>query len=130
MYILVSIYLLLFHTWRRGFFQLYYRFRLHRNNKIQSTFNTQPSCFSTPPSTVYSQQSTIIPVPPELILLIATFYFDNSTLSSFTTRRLRGIDFSRGSKSNTFLKASSTCSNGTCPFALKTTFPDWSRMTV
>src|SRR6476469_299631 len=77
-----------------------------------------------------SQQSTIIPVQPELILLIATFYFDNSTLSSFTTRRLRGIDFSRGSKSNTFRKASSTCSNGICPFSLKTTFPDWSRMTV
>jgi regulator of protease activity HflC (stomatin/prohibitin superfamily) len=32
---------------------------LHRNNKIESTVNTQPFSFSTPPSTVNSQQSTI-----------------------------------------------------------------------
>jgi hypothetical protein len=38
--------------------------------KIESTVNTQLSfSFSTPPSTVNSQQSTIIPVQPELILL-------------------------------------------------------------
>jgi|GEM_PF-2836201 len=41
---------------------------LHRNCKISSTVNTQLSfSFSTPPSTVNSQQSTIIPVQPELI---------------------------------------------------------------
>ena len=33
-----------------------YRFRLHHNNKIESTVNTQPLSFSTPPSTVNSQQ--------------------------------------------------------------------------
>jgi len=46
-----------------------YRFWLHRNNKIESTVNTQPFSFSTPSqqSTVNSQQSTIIPVQPELI---------------------------------------------------------------
>ena len=31
-----------------------YRFRLHHNNKIESTLNTQPLSFSTPPSTVNS----------------------------------------------------------------------------
>jgi hypothetical protein len=41
-----------------------YRFRLHHNNKIESTVNIQPLSFSTPPSKlkVNSQQSTIIPV--------------------------------------------------------------------
>jgi exopolyphosphatase/guanosine-5'-triphosphate,3'-diphosphate pyrophosphatase len=40
--------------------------------KIQSTVNTQLSfSFSTPPSTVNSQQSTIIPVQPELISFAA-----------------------------------------------------------
>jgi outer membrane protein insertion porin family len=72
-----------------------YRFRLHHNNKIESTVNTQPLSFSTPSqqstlnsqqstrvntqplsfstpsqqSTLNSQQSTIIPVQPELISL-------------------------------------------------------------
>jgi hypothetical protein len=36
-----------------------YRFRLHHNNKIESTVNTQPLSFSTRPSTVNSQQSKI-----------------------------------------------------------------------
>src|SRR4028118_2421911 len=38
-----------------------YRFRLHRNNKIESTLNTQPSCFSTQSQlpTANSQQSTV-----------------------------------------------------------------------
>jgi hypothetical protein len=36
-----------------------YRFRLHQNNQIESTVNTQPFSFSTPPSTVNSQQSTV-----------------------------------------------------------------------
>ncbi|MGB3265635.1 MAG: hypothetical protein WBA89_16950, partial [Microcoleus sp.] len=36
-----------------------YRFRLHRNHKIESTVNTQPFSFSTRPSTVNSQQSTV-----------------------------------------------------------------------
>ncbi|MEG3956325.1 hypothetical protein [Microcoleus sp. herbarium2] len=36
-----------------------YRFRLHHNNKIESTVNTQPLSFSTPPSTVNSQQLTV-----------------------------------------------------------------------
>jgi len=46
-----------------------YRFRWRRNNKIESTVNTQPFSLSTPSqqSTVNSQQSTIIPVQPELI---------------------------------------------------------------
>ncbi|WP_445175561.1 hypothetical protein [Microcoleus sp.] len=34
---------------------------------FESTVNTQPFSFSTPPSTVNSQQPTIIPVQPELI---------------------------------------------------------------
>ncbi|MEG4247112.1 BamA/TamA family outer membrane protein [Microcoleus sp. Pol10D4] len=49
-----------------------YRFRLHQNNKIESTVNTQPLSFSTPPSTVNSQQSTVnnhLTVQPELISL-------------------------------------------------------------
>ena len=37
-----------------------YRFQLHRNNKIESTVNTQPFSFSTRPPTVNSQQSTIL----------------------------------------------------------------------
>ncbi len=39
-----------------------YRFRLHHNNKIESTVNTQPLSFSTPSqqSTVNSQQSLVI----------------------------------------------------------------------
>ena len=48
-----------------------YRFRLHHNNKIESTVNTEPLSFSTPPSTVNSQQSTANNsggVQPELIL--------------------------------------------------------------
>jgi len=47
-----------------------YRFRLHQNNQIESTVNTQPFSFSTPPSTVNSQQSTVNNsggVQPELI---------------------------------------------------------------
>ena len=36
-----------------------YRFRLHHDNKIESTVNTQPLSFSTPTSTVNSQQSTV-----------------------------------------------------------------------
>ena len=36
-----------------------YRFRLHHNNKIESTVNTQPLSFSTRQSTVNSQQSTV-----------------------------------------------------------------------
>ncbi|MGB3263879.1 MAG: hypothetical protein WBA89_07955 [Microcoleus sp.] len=50
-----------------------YRFRLHRNNKIESTVNTQPFSFSTRPSTVNSQQSTVnnhLTVQPELILIV------------------------------------------------------------
>ncbi|UNU27254.1 BamA/TamA family outer membrane protein [Microcoleus vaginatus] len=48
-----------------------YRFRLHQNNKVESTVNTQPFSFSTPSqqSTANSQQSTVIPVQPELISL-------------------------------------------------------------
>ena len=37
-----------------------YRFRLHHNNKIESTVYTQALSFSTPPSTVNSQQSLVI----------------------------------------------------------------------
>ena len=66
-----------------------YRFRLHHNNKIESTVNTQPLSFSTPQSTVSqqslvishqstvnSQQSTIIPVQPELISLKSSHHKD------------------------------------------------------
>ena len=55
-----------------------YRFRLHHNNKIESTVNTQPLSFSTPSqqSTVNSQQSTIIPVQPELISLKSSHHTD------------------------------------------------------
>ncbi|MCZ0898537.1 hypothetical protein ON021_01265 [Microcoleus sp. HI-ES] len=48
-----------------------YPLRLHPNNKIESTVNTQPFSFSTRPSTVNSQQSTVNNsegVQPELIL--------------------------------------------------------------
>ncbi|MEG4118270.1 hypothetical protein QUA43_12435 [Microcoleus sp. N9_B4] len=38
---------------------LLYRWRLHGNNKIESTVNTQPFSFSTRPSTLNSQQSTV-----------------------------------------------------------------------
>ncbi|MEG4176395.1 hypothetical protein QUA16_17205 [Microcoleus sp. S13_C3] len=44
-----------------------YRFRLHRNHKIESTVNSQQSTVNSQQSTVNSQQSTIIPVLPELI---------------------------------------------------------------
>ena len=45
-----------------------YQLRSIVGRKIESTVNTQLSfSFSTPPSTVNSQQSTIIPVQPELI---------------------------------------------------------------
>ena len=80
-----------------------YRFRLHHNNKIESTIvntqplsfstpsqqstlnsqhsttvNTQPLSFSTPSqqSTLNSQQSTIIPVQRELISLKSSHYTD------------------------------------------------------
>ncbi|MEG4532792.1 hypothetical protein [Microcoleus sp. D2_18a_D3] len=58
-----------------------YRFRLHRNHKIESTVNSQHSTLNTQhstlntqhstvnsqQSTVNSQQSTIIPVLPEFV---------------------------------------------------------------
>jgi hypothetical protein len=50
-----------------------YRFRFHPNNKIESTVNTQLFSFSTPPSTVNSQQSRT--VQPELILNISEFSY-------------------------------------------------------
>jgi len=79
-----------------------YRFRLHHNNKIESTVNTQPLSFSTPSqhstvnsqqstivntqplsfstpsqhSTVNTQQSTIIPVQPELISVKSSHHKD------------------------------------------------------
>ncbi|MEG4024353.1 BamA/TamA family outer membrane protein [Microcoleus sp. S13C4] len=59
-----------------------YCFRLHHNNKIESTVNTQPLSFSTPgqQSTVNSQQSTIIPVQPELISLKSSHKKDFTSL--------------------------------------------------
>jgi outer membrane protein insertion porin family len=59
-----------------------YRFRLHHNNKIESTVNTQPLSFSTPSqqSTVNSQQSTIIPVQPELTSLKSSHHTDFTSL--------------------------------------------------
>ena len=79
-----------------------YRFRLHHNNKIESTVNTQPLSFSTPSqhstlntqqsttvntqplsfstpsqhSTVNTQQSTTIPVQPELRSLKSSHHKD------------------------------------------------------
>ena len=71
-----------------------YRFRLHQNNKIESTLNTQPLSFSTPSqhstlntqplsfstpsqhSTLNTQHSTIIPVQPELISLKSSHHKD------------------------------------------------------
>jgi len=55
-----------------------YRFRLHHNNKIESTVNTQPLSFSTPSqhSTVNTQQSTTTPVQPELISLKSSHHKD------------------------------------------------------
>src|SRR4028118_995413 len=59
-----------------------YRFRLHHNNKIESTVNTQPLSFSTPSqhSTLNTQQSTIIPVQPELISLKSSHHTDFTSL--------------------------------------------------
>ncbi|MEP6490498.1 BamA/TamA family outer membrane protein [Microcoleus vaginatus GB2-A3] len=60
-----------------------YRFRLHQNNKIESTVNTQPLSFSTPPSTVNSQQSTVnnhLTVQPELISLKSSHNKDFTSL--------------------------------------------------
>jgi len=41
-----------------------YRFRLHHNNKIESTVNTQPLSFSTP-----NQQSTVI-IPKQALIKV------------------------------------------------------------
>ena len=60
-----------------------YPFRLHQNNKIESTVNTQPLSFSTPPSTVNSQQSTVnnhLTVQPELISLKSSHHKDFTSL--------------------------------------------------
>ncbi len=60
-----------------------YRFRLHQNNQIESTVNTQPLSFSTPPSTVNSQQSTVnnhLTVQPELISLKSSRHKDFTSL--------------------------------------------------
>jgi len=59
-----------------------YRFRLHHNNKIESTVNTQPLSFSTPSqhSTLNTQHSTIIPVQPELISLKSSHHTDFTSL--------------------------------------------------
>ncbi|MEG4456234.1 BamA/TamA family outer membrane protein [Microcoleus sp. N9_A1] len=60
-----------------------YRFRLHHNNKIESTVNTQPLSFSTPASTVNSQQSTVnnhLTVQPELISLKSSHNKDFTSL--------------------------------------------------
>ncbi|MEG5163428.1 BamA/TamA family outer membrane protein [Microcoleus sp. AT3-A2] len=60
-----------------------HRFRLHQNNQIESTVNTQPLSFSTPPSTVNSQQSTVnnhLTVQPELISLKSSHNKDFTSL--------------------------------------------------
>ncbi|WP_339382876.1 BamA/TamA family outer membrane protein [Microcoleus asticus] len=60
-----------------------YRFPLHQNNKIEPTVNTQPLSFSTPPSTVNSQQSTVnnhLTVQPELISLKSSHHKDFTSL--------------------------------------------------
>src|SRR4028119_2452064 len=70
-----------------------YRFRLHHNNKTESTVNTQPLSFSTRPSTVNSQQSTVNNSPgvqPELILFLSATIVDRPTanrISRFVSRR-------------------------------------------
>ncbi|MEG4815455.1 MULTISPECIES: BamA/TamA family outer membrane protein [unclassified Microcoleus] len=64
-----------------------YRFRLHHNNKIESTVNTQPLSFSTrsQQSTANSQQSTVIPVQPELISLKSSHNKDFTSLKTPAT---------------------------------------------
>ncbi|WP_333377916.1 BamA/TamA family outer membrane protein [Microcoleus sp. N9_B4] len=60
-----------------------YPLRLHPNNPIESTVNTQPLSFSTPPSTVNSQQSTVnnhLTVQPELISLKSSHNKDFTSL--------------------------------------------------
>ena len=60
-----------------------YRFRLHHNKKIESTLNSQPLSFYTPPSTVNSQQSTVnnhLRVQPELISLKSSHHKDFTSL--------------------------------------------------
>ncbi|WP_445250411.1 BamA/TamA family outer membrane protein [Microcoleus sp. OTE_8_concoct_300] len=64
-----------------------YRFRLHHNNKIESTVNSQQSLVISQQSLVISQQSTvnsqpstIIPVQPELISLKSSHDTDFTSL--------------------------------------------------
>jgi outer membrane protein insertion porin family len=60
-----------------------YRFRLHHNNKIESTVNTQPLSFSTRPSTVNTQHSTLnnhLTVQPESPSLKSSHHNDFTSL--------------------------------------------------
>ena len=60
-----------------------YRFRLHHNNKIESTVNTQPLSFSTRPSTVNTQLSTLnnhLTVQPESPSLKSSHHNDFTSL--------------------------------------------------
>ena len=68
-----------------------YRFRLHHNNKIESTVNTQPLSFSTPSkqstlnsqqSLVISHQSLVIRHPSLVISQQSTFNSQQSTVNS------------------------------------------------
>jgi hypothetical protein len=50
-----------------------YRFRLHHNNKIESTVNSHQSSVNTQHSTLNTQHSTIMGVQPELISYLTNF---------------------------------------------------------
>ena len=93
-----------------------YPFRLHHNNKIESTVNTQPLSFSTPSqhstvntqqslvishqSTVNSQQSTIIPVQPELISLKSSHHKDFTSVLKTPARQAAKAEIPEAPNSN------------------------------
>jgi outer membrane protein insertion porin family len=107
-----------------------YPFRLHHNNKIESTVNTQPLSFSTPSqhstvntqqslvishqslvishqstvnsqqSTANSQQSTIIPVQPELISLKSSHHKDFTSVLKTPARQAAKAEIPEAPNSN------------------------------
>jgi outer membrane protein insertion porin family len=83
-----------------------YRFRLHHNNKIESTVNTQPLSFSTPSQqpTVNSQQSTVNTQP-----LSSSTPSQQSTLNSQqSTVNTQPLSFSTPSQQSTLNSQQST----------------------
>src|SRR4028118_913535 len=80
-----------------------YRFRLHHNNKIESTVNTQPLSFSTPASTVNSQQSTVnnhLTVQPESPSLKSSHYTDFTSLLKTPATRAEKAEIPEAVNSN------------------------------